>query len=153
MLPILIIIDIQNNPENIIKDILYFVLIYILLVIVPISKYWKYWIDIFKKEIILFEVEVFSEGQVEISKVESAWENWILTEKGKDTPQSFFICLRQMRKYYNNTNLVQDMCCGPVSFTYLKRTKCIVEIKSIYKPELYNKNKKVHKKSKRKSKK
>lgn len=100
-----------------------------------ILRYWKHWLDIFKKDLILFEGEVFSEGAVPGSNAESSWENWRLTEKGTDAPRHFVICLRQMKKQYQNNALIPDMCRGPVSFFYLKRTKCIVDIVSISTPE------------------
>jgi len=52
-----------------------------------ILRYWKHWLDIFKKDLVLFEGEVFSEGAVPGSNAESPWENWRLTEKGTDAPR------------------------------------------------------------------
>lgn len=105
------------------------------LILYAILSFWKYWLDIFKKDLVLFEGEVFSEGSMTKSRAESLWKNRGLVEKGTDAPRHFVICLRQMEKQYKNDTLIQDMCRGPVSFFYLKRTKCIVEIVSISAPE------------------
>lgn len=117
-----------------------------------ILRYWKHWLDIFKKDLVLFEGEVFSEGPVPGSNAESPWENWRLTEKGADAPRHFVICLRQMKKQYRNNALIPDMCRGPVSFFYLKRTKCIAEIVSIYKPGQDTRSRRAQKKARRKAK-
>lgn len=116
-----------------------------------ILRYWKHWLDIFKKDLVLFEGEVFSEGEVPGSNAESPWENWRLTEKGTDAPRHFVICLRLMKKQYQNNALIPDMCCGPVSFFYLKRTKCIVDIVSISTPEQDTRSKHAQKKARRKA--
>lgn len=116
-----------------------------------ILRYWKHWLDIFKKDLILFEGEVFSEGAVPGSNAESSWENWRLTEKGTDAPRHFVICLRQMKKQYQNNALIPDMCRGPVSFFYLKRTKCIVDIVSISTPEQDHRSRHAQKKARRKA--
>ena len=116
-----------------------------------ILRYWKHWLDIFKKDLVLFEGEVFSEGKVPGSNAESPWENWRLTEKGTDAPRHFVICLRQMKKQYQNNALIPDMCRGPVSFFYLKRTKCIVDIVSISTPEPDTRSKHAQKKARRKA--
>lgn len=113
-------------------DFLYCTVICGAIVLFSILYYWKHWVDIFKKDLVLFEGEVLSEGQIAGSQMESAWKNWRLIEKGKDVPLHFVICLRQMEKKYPNNALIPDMCHGPVSFLYLKRTKCIVEIVSIF---------------------
>ena len=113
--------------------------------------YWKHWLDIFKKDLVLFEGEVFSEGKVPGSNAESPWENWRLTEKGTDAPRHFVICLRQMKKQYQNNALIPDMCRGPVSFFYLKRTKCIVDIVSISTPEQDHRSRHAQKKARRKA--
>lgn len=116
-----------------------------------ILRYWKHWLDIFKKDLILFEGEVFSEGAVPGSNAESSWKNWRLTEKGTDAPRHFVICLRQMKKQYQNNALIPDMCRGPVSFFYLKRTKCIVDIVSISTPEQDHRSRHAQKKARRKA--
>ena len=116
-----------------------------------ILRYWKHWLDIFKKDLILFEGEVFSEGAVPGSNAESSWENWRLTEKGTDAPRHFVICLRQMKKQYQNNALIPDMCRGLVSFFYLNRTKCIVDIVSISTPEPDTRSKHTQKKARRKA--
>lgn len=115
-----------------------------------ILSYWKYWLDIFKKDLVLFEGEVFSEGSVSKSRA-GLWKNWGLVEKGTDAPRHFVICLWQMKKQYKNDTLIQDMCRGPVSFLYLKRTKCIVEIVSISMPEPDHRSKHAQKKARRKA--
>lgn len=116
-----------------------------------ILRYWKQWLDIFKKDLVLFEGEVFSAGAVPGSNAESPWENWRLTEKGTDVPRHFVICLRQMKKQYQNNALIPDMCRGPVSFFYLKRTKCIVDIVSISTPEQDHRSRHAQKKARRKA--
>ena len=116
-----------------------------------ILRYWKHCLDIFKKDLVIFEGEVCSEGAIAGSQMESAWENWRLAEKGKDVPQHFFICLRQMKEQYQNNALIPDMCRGLVSFFYLNRTKCIVDIVSISTPEPDTRSKHTQKKARRKA--
>lgn len=141
-----------KNPQLILdSDMLCIFAIFGAIVLFWILRYWKHWLDIFKKDLILFEGEVFSEGAVPGSNVESPWENWRLTEKGTDTPRHFVICLRQMKKQYQNNALIPDMCRGPVSFFYLRRTKCIVDIVSISTPEQDNRSKHAQKKARRKA--
>lgn len=150
---ILYIIAILKNLQHLLEsDILGAYAILSAAVLFSLLRYWKYWLDIFKKDLVLFEGEVFSEGPVPGSNAESPWENWRLTEKGTDAPRHFVICLRQMKKQYKNNALIPDMCCGPVSFFYLKRTKCIAEIVSIYNPEQDTRSRRAQKKARRKAK-
>ena len=151
-LSILFIIAILKNLQHLWEsDILGIYAILVAAVLFSNLRYWKHWLDIFKKDLVLFEGEVFSEGAVPGSNAESPWENWRLTEKGSDTPRHFVICLRQMKKQYQNNALIPDMCRGPVSFFYLKRTKCIVDIVSISTPEQDNRSKHGQKKARRKA--
>ena len=151
MLLVSIITGIRKGPIDMWGDALFLAVLCGAVVLLSILYYWKHWLDIFKKDLVLFEGEVLSEGPIAGSQMESAWENWRLAEKGKDVPQRFFICLRQMKKQYQNHALIPDMCRGPVSFLYLKRTKCIVEIVRVSTPKQDTRSKHAQKKARRKA--
>ena len=102
--------------------------------VVLFLAYWKYWLDLIQKVTLVFNGEVVSGGPIIGSPIETR-SNWRLTEKGTDTVRQFLIYLPNMEKQYHKTTLIQDICYGPVSFVYLKRSKYIVEIKNISAPE------------------
>ena len=108
--------------------------------------YWKYWLDLIQKATLVFNGQVVSDGPIIGSPIERGL-NWRLIEKGDDTMQQFLICLPIMEAQYHKTALIQDICYGSVSFLYLKRSKYIVEIKSLSIPEQNKMSKHAQKKA------
>ena len=98
MLLVSIITGIRKGSIYMWGDALFFAVLCGAVVLLSILYYWKHWLDIFKKDLVLFEGEVLSEGPIAGSQMESAWENWRLAEKGKDVPQRFFICFDVYKK-------------------------------------------------------
>ena len=127
-------IGIMENPAQI-QIILAFLLLSDLVAsVVLFLAYWKYWLDLIQKATLVFSGEVVSGGPIIGSPIETR-SNWRLTEKGTGTVRQFLIYLPKMEKQYCRATLIQDICHGPVSFLYLKRSKYIVEIKSLSAPE------------------
>lgn len=54
-----------------------------------ILRYWKHWLDIFKKDLVLFEGEVFSEGKVPGSNAESPLGKLAAYRKGNGRTAAF----------------------------------------------------------------
>lgn len=147
-----IIIGIRTGPIDMWEDeIFYLAALLGGIALLSILYHWKYWLDIFKKDLVLFEGEVLWDGKIAASRIESGWENWRLTEKEKDAPQHFFICRRQMKKQYQSEAWIVALCCGPAAFLYLRRTKCIVEIVSVSTPKPDTRSKHAQKKARRKA--
>ncbi len=119
-------------------------------VMVLFLSYRNYWLDLIQKATVGFDGEVFSGGPIIGAPLERGW-NWKLIEQGANPPQQFFLCLPPMKKRYDNSTLIQDVCSGPVSFYYLKRSRYIVEITSISKPEPDKRSKHAQKKARRKA--
>ena len=144
-------IGIMENPAQI-QIILAFLLLSDLVAsVVLFLAYWKYWLDLIQKATLVFSEEVVSGGPIIGSPIETR-SNWRLTEKGTDTMRQFLIYLPEMEKQYHKTTkttLIQDICYGPVSFLYLKRSKYIVEIKSLSAPEQNKLSKHAQKKKRR----
>ena len=96
---------------------------------------WKYSLDILFKSTKIFSGSVILGQQIFRSKVESCeGAQWELIEKnGGKSVGKFKIYSDRMGLIYPAYKLPADLCEGPVTFRYMKRSKYIVEIIQIEK--------------------
>ena len=124
------------NPEAAIEMLPVTLAVYGAACALLVLVYWRYWLDLIQRSVETFEGEVVSEGKISGTMATSGLKNWRLTEKTEEPrPLRFFLCLRAMEKRCPGRPLLPNLCRGPVSFRYLRRSRCIVEIVRMPIPE------------------
>ena len=119
------------------------------LVLLPDLLYWRYWLDLLQKDLVVFQGQVRSGGQVAASRMETGWRNWRLVEQGGT--RQFSVCLRQLERLERRPALLQDLCRGPVSFRCLRRSGCVVELLACTPPEPDTRSPHARKKARRRA--
>lgn len=91
---------------------------------------WKWSLDILFKSTKIFSGNVILGERIYHSKIESGeGAQWELIEKnGGKSNRKFKIYSDRMGLNYPSNKLPADLCAGPVTFRYMKRSKYIVEI-------------------------
>lgn len=135
----------------ILTSILCFYFVYLLLFFLI---YYKYWLDILYKSVEEFHGLVVIGEKIPGTILQSSnnSQRWEVVEKDNFQNQEKFVIFPGiLQKIYGTHAVFRSMDNGPVSFYYLKRSKCILEITNITIRE--EKSMKKHRKKERKEKK
>ena len=99
--------------------------------------YRPYWLDLAGRETAVFTGKVSLGGYIIGAPLEMGFRKRELIEEGREEggERPFLICLHPMEACCRSSQLIQDICRGPVSFRYLRRSRYIIEILDLTRPE------------------
>ena len=120
------------------------------LVLLPDLLYWRYWLDLLQRDLVVFQGQVRSGGQVAGSRMETGWRNWRLVEQGGDAavlglPAAAGAAGAAPRPPPGPVPR------APVSFRYLRRSGCVVELLAYTPPEPDTRSPHARKKARRRA--
>lgn len=106
----------------------------LIIVLFLCAYFWKYFFDITFKSVEVFKGKVIMGKllpgtMVQSSKLGRRRQLIEHIDRGDKVPQKFIIFEEILEEKYGLHELSSKICSGPVIFCFLKRTKCIVEIR------------------------
>ncbi len=142
------------RPEKFSKILLPLLLFYFFAFGVIFIVYRKYFLDLLFCSTETFCGPVFLGEELPCSVAQSGdlgrrW--WVIEQKEGGIPSKFIIFPLILKKYYPLDLSLLDVKKGIFRITYLKRSKCIVEIVRMTEPERDTRSKKGQKKARRKA--
>ena len=154
IIPIVIFCAIMR-PEKFLNMLIVLVPVYVFAFAIIFVVYRKYFLDLLFCSTEKFCGPVYLGEELPCSTMAQATDLgrrwWVIEQKEEGNPQKFILFALILKKIYSSNLPLMDDKKGIFTITYLKRTKCIVEIVRMTEPKRDTRSKKGQKKARRKA--